>query len=221
MVLVAARDESARIAATLRALETALPHAELWLADDASRDETARIARRMGARVVQMERHAGKGAAMSAAAAAALRALGEKDAVFLLCDADLGASAGELAELARAVAAGEADLAIAAFARPRGGGLGLVVGFARRSLARRTGKRLRAPLSGQRALRASSLARLLPFAHGYGMELGMTLDAWRLGMAIAEVELDLEHRATGRTPAGFAHRARQLVDLARALAARR
>ena len=37
---------------------------------------------------------------------------------------------------------------------------------------------------------------------------------------MAEVELDLSHRATDRTPAGFAHRARQLMDFVRAYAAR-
>ncbi len=48
----------------------------------------------------------------------------------------------------------------------------------------------------------------------------MTIDAMRAGHRVLEVELDLSHRATGRTPAGFAHRARQLVDFARAYAAR-
>jgi hypothetical protein len=64
---------------------------------------------------------------------------------------------------------------------------------------------MRAPLSGQRALRAGALARLLPFADGFGMELGMTLDAARAGLSIVEVELDLEHRVTGASPAGFVH----------------
>ena len=47
---------------------------------------------------------------------------------------------------------------------------------------------------------------MLPFAAGYGMEIGMTVDAVRAGYRIAEVELDLEHRATGRTLGGFVHR---------------
>jgi hypothetical protein len=37
----------------------------------------------------------------------------------------------------------------------------------------------------------------------------------RRGHRLIEIELDLEHRATGRTAAGFAHRARQLLDFAR------
>jgi hypothetical protein len=49
----------------------------------------------------------------------------------------------------------------------------------------------------------------------------MTVDAHRAGFRLVEVELDLEHRATGRTAAGFLHRARQLADFTRVYASRR
>jgi hypothetical protein len=52
------------------------------------------------------------------------------------------------------------------------------------------------------------------------MEVGMTIDAVRAGHRVSEIELDLAHRATGRTPGGFIHRARQLLDFARAYLAR-
>ena len=48
---------------------------------------------------------------------------------------------------------------------------------------------------------------MLPFAHGFGMEIGMTIDAVRAGHRLVEIELDLSHRASGRTLGGFAHRA--------------
>jgi hypothetical protein len=73
---------------------------------------------------------------------------------------------------------------------------------------------LRAPISGQRALRGGLLPALLPFAPRFGMETAMNIDAARAGYRIAEVELDLEHRATGKTVRGFLHRVRQLVDFA-------
>jgi hypothetical protein len=41
----------------------------------------------------------------------------------------------------------------------------------------------------------------------------MTVDARRAGLSFVEIELDLEHRATGRDLAGFTHRGRQLVDI--------
>jgi hypothetical protein len=49
----------------------------------------------------------------------------------------------------------------------------------------------------------------------------MTVDAVRAGHRVKEIELPLEHRATGRTPTGFLHRARQLHDFRRAARARR
>ena len=46
----------------------------------------------------------------------------------------------------------------------------------------------------------------------------MTIDAVRAGSRVVELELDLAHRATGRTLAGFVHRGRQLVDFVRVYA---
>ena len=57
-------------------------------------------------------------------------------------------------------------------------------------------------------MRAEVLRAVLPFAAGYGMEVGMTVDAVRAGYRIAEIELDLEHRATGRTLGGLRRTAR-------------
>jgi hypothetical protein len=53
------------------------------------------------------------------------------------------------------------------------------------------------------------------------MEIGMTVDAVRAGYRVGEVEVDLEHRATGRTWRGFVHRFRQLRDFVAVWAARR
>ena len=164
----------------------------------------------------------GTGSGTHAGAAPAAVAPGEPgEPIFVLCDGDLADSAGELGALAATVRRGEADVAVAAFARRVGGGIGLAVGFARWAIVRRCGLRMTSPISGQRALRARTLRAVLPFAHGFGMELGMTIDAVRAGYRLVEVELQLSHRASGRTPAGFIHRARQLADFARAFLARR
>ena len=77
----------------------------------------------------------------------------------------------------------------------------------------RTGLRLREPLSGQRALSPAARAAVFPLAAGFGVETTMTVDAARAGLAVREVVLELEHRATGRDLRGFAHRGRQLADL--------
>ena len=199
----------------------------MWVADDGSSDATPEIARRTGAQVVRSERVIGKGAAMSAAARAALAyspetATGrEQQSIFVLCDGDLAGSAAELGALAEAVVAGRADVAVAAFITRVGGGVGLALAFARWAIRRRCGFDARAPISGQRALSADALQDVLPFADGYGMEIGMTIDAVRAGRRVVELELELAHRASGRTLAGFIHRGRQLVDFVRVYLARR
>ncbi len=136
----------------------------------------------------------------------------EREPVIVLCDGDLGESAARLGPLVEAVRQGETDLAVAAFSKRVGGGFGLAIGFAHWAIRRRCGLVLRAPISGQRALTAQTLAQVLPFARGFGMEIGMTIDAARAGARVGEIDLDLSHRATGRTLGGFLHRARQLVD---------
>jgi glycosyltransferase involved in cell wall biosynthesis len=213
-VVVAARNEADRIGATLAALRDAFPGATLWVADDASSDGTAEMAMAAGAQVVSRGRPHGKGANVTAAAEAALS--GEfRPRLVLLCDGDLGASAARLAPLVEAVERGECDLAVAAFSRRLGGGFGLALGFARWAIRRRCGLQTSAPISGQRAMTVDTLRATLPFARGYGMEVGMTIDAVRAGYRLREYELDLSHRASGRTPAGFLHRARQLTDITR------
>ncbi len=225
-VIVTARNEADRIGTTLAALALAFPGAPVWVADDGSTDDTPEIARRGGARVVRAGRAIGKGGAATRAAGDALGQVrldagdAEGEHIFILCDGDLLESAKELVALAEAIRRGEADVAVAGFSRRVGGGVGLAIAFARWAIRRRCGLRTGAPISGQRALRARTLADVLPFADGFGMEVGMTIDAVRAGYRVAEIELDLSHRATGRTLAGFVHRGRQLVDFARVYRAR-
>ncbi len=248
-VIVAACEEAERISSTLIALARAFPGAEVWVADDGSTDATPALARAAGARVVRSELTIGKGEMVTRAARDALReassraraparagsvsdtytdrasALSVERAdggpIFVLCDGDLGESAASLAPLVDAVRREAGDLAVARFARRVGGGVGLAVGFARFAIRRRCGLHAQAPISGQRALRAHTLEQTLPFAHGFGMEIGMTIDAVRAGLRVVEVELDLTHRATGRTLGGFLHRGRQLLDFVRVYLARR
>ncbi len=209
--IVAARNEADRIGATVRALRGALPAARIWVADDASVDGTAEAAMAAGAEVVSRGKPHGKGANVTAAAEAAL-SVESPPRLVLLCDGDLGDSAARLAPLVEAVEGGECDLAVAVFSRRVGGGFGVALGFAHWAIRRLCGAETEAPISGQRALGVEVLRATLPFAKGYGMEIGMTVDAVRAGYRLGEYELDLAHRATGRDLGGFLHRARQLRD---------
>lgn len=198
-VLVAARDEEKRIAATVGALRAQFPDAEVLVADDGSRDATAERAEAAGAVAVRLRRR-GKGQALSAAERAA------PPGPVLLCDADLE---GDLRPLAES----ESDLVVARFARRQGGGFGIAKWVGRRLLRVRAGYDAREPLSGQRLLSPAARAACFPLAPGFGCEVRMTADAFGAGLRCEEIELALAHRATGRDLAGFVHRARQLADI--------
>jgi hypothetical protein len=197
-ILVAARDEESVIATTVEALRAAFPDAEVFVADDGSRDGTADAAEEVGAFVLRLPRR-GKGQALSAAERAA------PPGRLLLCDADLS---GELAPLLD----GAADVSIAVFAQRVGGGFGIAKRVARALIELRAGIETREPLSGQRALSARARAACFPVAAGFGCEVRMTIDAARGGLLVREIELPLTHRPTGRDLGGFVHRARQLRD---------
>ena len=207
-VIVTAWNEADRLGDTLRALEEAFPDARIVVADDASTDPTPHIALQEGVELVRAPERLGKGGVANLAVER-LRADGPLPDL-LLVDGDLGTSAGRLADLVRG-----GDLVVAVFSKRVGGGFGLAVGFAAWAIKRLTGLEPQAPISGQRYLSAETAALVTPFASGFGMEIGMTVDAHRAGLRLTEVELDLEHRATGKTAPGFLHRARQLRDFLR------
>lgn len=213
VALVPARNEVDRVGATVRALRGLVD--EVVVVDDGSTDGTASAALAAGARVLRLARRRGKGSALEGA----LRRLPPAD-VWLLADADLGASARELAAVLAPVRSGRADLAVARFPPAAGGGFGLVKRAAARAIRALTGLEVAEPLSGQRAVSGRALAACRPLARGFGVETAMTIDAVRAGLRVVEVPATLTHRPTGRSLAGFAHRARQGLDIALAVAVR-
>ena len=198
-VLVAARNEEARIGRTVAELRRHFPRAGIVVADDGSTDATAAAAKDAGADVLRLP-HRGKGQALTLAERAA------PPGPLLLCDADLR---GDL----RPLADSGADVAVAAFARRHGGGFGLAKGAARALVRLASGFEPREPLSGQRFLSSTARAACFPVAAGFGVETRMTADAVRGRLELVELELDLEHRATRRDVTGFLHRGRQLRDV--------
>jgi hypothetical protein len=214
VALVAAFEESARIAATVSALHGLVN--EVVVVDDGSKDETSSAALVAGATVLRASRRRGKGRAIEES----LERL-PPAGVWLFVDGDLEGTASRLAPLLDAVRGGRADVAIAAFPKLGGGGFGMVKRAASRSIRAVCGFDAREPLSGQRALTAAALAAVRPLAPGFGIEVGMTIDAVRAGLRVIEIPIEgLSHRPTGRGARGFAHRARQGADILSAVAAR-
>ncbi|MEV0382939.1 glycosyltransferase [Nonomuraea sp. NPDC050643] len=221
-VIIPAANEADRIAATVKAA-AALPGVDLVVVvDDGSADQTGRVARAAGARVVRHSRNRGKAAAMETGAEA-VRLL-DDDTIsrhLLFLDADLGETAQAAAPLIEPVRAGTADMTIAVFTtRVRLGGHGLVVRLSKEGIRRATGFTSAQPLNGQRCLTRAAFEAARPLAHGFGVETALTIDLLRKGFRVAEVEVDMAHRATGTDWRAQLHRARQLRDVARALAVR-
>jgi hypothetical protein len=214
VALVAAHEESARIAATVTALHGLVD--EVVVVDDGSSDGTSSAALVAGATVLRASRRRGKGRAIEES----LERLPPAD-VWLLADADLGLTASGLGPVVDAVREGRADVAIAAFPKLGGGGFGMVKRTAAQLIRAACAFDAREPLSGQRALTAAALAAVRPLAPGFGLEVGMTIDAVRAGLRVVEIPIEgLSHRPTGRGARGFAHRARQGADILAAVAAR-
>ena len=225
-VIIPARDEADRIAATVTAAAALDGVGLVVVVDDGSRDGTSGLARRAGAVVLRHVRNRGKAAAMQSGANAVglvdQRERREHPRHLLFLDADLAESAAHAGPLAVPVRDGRADMTIAVFAATvKLGGHGLVVGLSGAGSRRAIGWQPAQPLNGQRCLTRAAFEAARPLARGWGVETALTIDLMRQGFRVAEVEVDLAHRATGTGLRAQLHRAHQLTDVARALAARR
>ena len=222
-VVIPAKDEARRIAATVRSAKS-IPQVDLVLVvDDGSVDNTQHIARDAGAVVVRHSHNRGKAAAMeTGAAVVAMRDTPERPPRLLLfIDADLGETAVNTAPLIPPVAEHAADFAIALLPPQSGaGGRGIVVAAARKGIARLTGWAPTQPLSGMRCLTRAAFEAATPLARGWGVETGMTIDLLRQGYVAVEVPCDLRHRPSGNDLGGQLHRAAQYRDVKLAISAR-
>ena len=213
-VVIPAKDEAARIAATVTA---AREIGNVVVVDDGSSDDTAAVAVAAGATVVRHGCNQGKAAAMTTGAGA----VPDADLLVFL-DADLRETAAAASALVDVVRRGEADCAIATLPRVAGaGGHGFVVRLAADGIERATGWRPEQPLSGQRALTRAAFEAVLPLAPGFGVETAMTIDLLRAGYRVVEVPCAMAHRVTGSGWRDQVHRARQYAHVRRALRGRR
>lgn len=212
LAVVPAYKEPDTIGDTVKALLSVPSVGRVVVVDDASNDETPKKAVEAGATVVVNGRNLGKGGSLA-------RVLENFEfEVLLLVDGDLGVHAVEAAVLLDPIENGEADLTVAVFPKAkRKGGFGLVKGLARYGIRKMSGFETRSPLSGQRAMTKRVYEAVSPLDGGFGLEVGMTVDALKAGYRIIEVDTSMSHRETGRNLKGFLHRGRQYYHVLKAL----
>ncbi|MFO7820148.1 MAG: glycosyltransferase family 2 protein [Halanaerobacter sp.] len=207
-VLIPAYNEEKQIKATIETASNLAEVEEVIVIDDGSGDKTYHQALQTEAKVIQSPVNQGKGAALNRG----LKMVQED--IILLLDADLGKSAREAKKLLNPLLEGEVDMTVAKFITPsQKGGFGLVKRLATWGLRIITGRCFAAPLSGQRAVTKEVIREIKEFAPGFGVEVGLTIAAFRAGFKIKEVPVNMRHRFTGRDLKGFWHRGRQFKDI--------
>lgn len=219
--IIPAFNEQERISLTIASLKSRREIHSIVVVDDGSTDATAERAAEAGATEVIRQKNAGKGAALTRGFAHCR----ESADVFLLLDADLGASASESVKLLRPIEEGTADMVIGLLppdpefhATGKSGGRGLVVRLARNGITHRTGQYFEQPLSGQRATSKAVLDAIGGmFASGFGVEVALTISAIRKGYRLVEVPTEFRHHVTGGDWKSMVHRGRQFRDVAGAL----
>lgn len=162
-VIIPAFDEERTIAEVVRSV-AGIAGSELIVVDDGSTDSTAEEARRAGARVVRLERNAGKGGAVD---------IGVREArhdILVLLDADVR---------------GMDESKVRALVRPVEEGAAMCVGV-RYAFFAYLNRALRwlpivAKLSGQRCLRRGVWEAARSHCRGYGVESALNYFASRLG----------------------------------------
>jgi len=188
LLVIPAYEEEARLGAVLEAVANAGLDCEVVVVDDGSRDATAAVAARGGARVLRHPFNLGYGAALQTGYKYAL----ERGArVVAQMDADGQHDPAELAELLGAVERGDADLVVGSRFLGRGSyQMGALRTLGRRlfqGIARLAGLALSDPTSGFQALNRRVLevyARDF-FPTDYP-DVDVLLAAWRNGLRVAE-----------------------------------
>lgn len=185
-VVIPALNEAKRIADVVAYALADPATDEVVVVDDSSIDDTVRLARAAGARVITSTM-LGKGASMHDGMREA------RNELLVYLDGDLaGLRAGIISDLVRPLVQDEADFVKARFGR----GGGRVTELTAKPMLKvffPEVAHFAQPLGGVIAARRG-LLQPLSFEDGYGVDIGLLLDAQRAGARLAEVDIgSLEH----------------------------
>ena len=157
-------------------------------------------------KIYNLEKNQGKGDAIEYGVE---KSTGE---IILLLDSDLKESVVECDKLVKSLIKEKKEIVIAIIPI-RAGGFGIVRKSAEIILYLFTKKKMKAPLSGQRAIKKEIANKMRPFSKGFGLELGMDIYILNNNISFVEVECDFNHNLTKKNLNGFLHRGKQLVDI--------
>ncbi|WP_096434729.1 glycosyltransferase family 2 protein [Alteribacter populi] len=213
-VIIPAYNEEENIELTLQTLRHQSWLERIYVIDDGSIDQTAKVASKYADEVFRFHLNQGK----AAAAITGLRqARGE---YVMLLDADLRSTAKEASKLLSPLLKKEADVTIAEFPITLNGkGLGFMKRRAQQVLFRQFYVKLFSPLSGQRAFHRKWVNYLSEDVRDsrFGFEMACNFDFLSRGAVIKEVPTFMEHHAYGKTIHGFLHRSKQWYEMERFL----
>ncbi len=176
---------------------------DVVVVSDGSTDNTAAVARKNGARVIELKTNHGKGGAMK------IGIESTREEVLLFLDADLiGLTAVHVQDLVRPVLEGEAEMSIGLFDQGR--------------IATDLAQALAPYLSGQRAVRREVLQEVSDLEIcRFGVEVALTRHARKKGIRVVEVALtDMSHHMKEEKLGmvkGFAARLKMYWEIARYL----
>ncbi|MCU6795935.1 glycosyltransferase family 2 protein [Paenibacillus sp. WQ 127069] len=228
-IIVPAYNEERLIGETLRAIRAGIQQwashrgssasidngaeaVEIIVVNDGSSDDTYDTAVSWADIIVTHPRSYGKGAALNTGCRMA------RGSILVFLDADLGSSAASFPLIVEPVWAGQADMVIAKLPKAvKPGGFGMVRRLAQFGVYRLSGFDPAAPLSGQRAIRSDVMKQIGRFGEGFGVEVGLTIDAVRLGYHVQECEATFSHRESGRDLRSWLHRGKQFSAVGRTL----
>ncbi|WP_088104740.1 glycosyltransferase family 2 protein [Halalkalibacter urbisdiaboli] len=209
-VVIPAFNEERYLEKTIHAVRTLPFELEVIVVNDGSQDGTGMLAEKLAEHAIHFSKNQGKGKALQAA-------WRQVEGEYILClDADLQESAAEAIHLLQPLFEEKADVIISKVKPGAKSGFGFIKRRAQSIVYKKTGIRLEAPLSGQRAFHRQLLPILLRGRYeGFGVETQMSIDILKANATILEVETNMKHREMGKTVTGFRHRFKQWLEIER------
>ena len=212
-VVIPCQDVRNYIAATVRACR-AIPSVDLIVVvDDGSTDDTSQVARSAGAVAVRHSVPRGRASALETG----VKVVAMRDREdwpprnLLFLSPDLGDSAVEANALVQAVNDKLADCAIGISPENERGSRVRLHSVVWKGIRKSTGWDSAEPLSLHRCITREAVTEIMPFAAGWGVDAGMTMDLLEDGFSIMEIPCNFQHLGLVKKE-GLGHRRARYWD---------